>query len=60
MNQFALDKTNGKALGVCAGIARATDTDPFLVRLTAIAIALLLGPVAILFYLLTAWLADAR
>ena len=58
---FALDKTNAKLMGVCAGFARATGTDLLLTRLVAAALTLfLLGPVAILFYILTAWLAETR
>lgn len=61
MNSYALDKSNGKLLGVCAGLARTTGWDPLLVRLgTVFATLFLLGPVAILAYLITAALAEAR
>lgn len=60
-SRYALDKSNGKLLGVCAGLARTTGWDPLAIRLGAVAATLfLLGPVAILAYFLTAWLADAR
>ena len=60
-SHFALDKTNAKLMGVCAGFARATGADLLLSRLIAVALTLfLLGPVGILLYLLIAWLADAR
>jgi phage shock protein C len=56
---YALDTGNAKVFGVCAGLARSTGWDPLFVRLGAVAATLfLLGPVAILAYLLTAWLAE--
>ena len=59
MTRYALDKPNAKLLGVCAGLARAAGWDALLVRLGAVfATLFLLGPLAILAYLLTAWLAD--
>lgn len=58
---YALDKSEAKLLGVCAGLARTTGWDPLAIRLGAAALTLfLLGPVAILAYLLTAWLAESR
>jgi phage shock protein C len=61
MSSYALDKSNAKALGVCAGLARATGWDPLLVRVGAVAATLLLlGPVAIILYLATALLAESR
>ncbi len=57
-SQFALDKTNAKLMGVCAGFARATGTDLLLTRLGAVALTLfLLGPVGIALYLLVALVA---
>ncbi len=61
MSSYALDKSNAKLLGVCSGFARWTSTDPFLVRLGLVLLTLFaLGPVTLLVYLLTAWLAEAR
>ena len=61
MSSYALDKSNAKLLGVCAGLARSTGWDPLFVRLGALAATLLLlGPVAIVLYLATALIADAR
>ena len=61
MTSYALDKSNAKILGVCAGFARMSGIDPLAVRLIAVALTLfMLGPIAILIYLVTAWLADAR
>ena len=60
-SRYALDRSNGKILGVCAGLARSTGWDPLAVRLGAVlATVLLLGPVAILLYLVTAWIAETR
>jgi phage shock protein C len=58
---YALDKSNAKMLGVCAGLARTTGWDLLLVRVGAVAATLLLlGPVAIVLYLVTALLAESR
>ena len=61
MTSYALDKNNAKILGVCAGFARTSGIDPLAVRLIAVALTLfMLGPIAVLVYFMTAWLADAR
>jgi phage shock protein PspC (stress-responsive transcriptional regulator) len=58
---FTLDRANGKLMGVCAGLAAATDTDPTLVRLAAVLSLFLLGPVTLFLYLVAAWVApEAR
>lgn len=57
---YALDKSNAKLLGVCAGFARWADVDPTLTRATLVLIALFVGPLAILAYLLTALVANNR
>jgi phage shock protein C len=58
--RYALDKSNGKLLGVCAGLARTTGWDPTLVRLGTVALTLfVLGPVMLLLYFVTAFVADA-
>lgn len=60
-SRYALDKSNAKALGVCAGLARSTGWDPTLVRIGAVALTLfLLGPVMILFYILVGIVAASR
>ena len=56
--RYALDKSNARLLGVCAGFARWIDVDPALVRVTFALLALFLGPVAVLAYLLTGLIAD--
>jgi phage shock protein C len=58
---YALDKSNAKLLGVCAGLARSTGWDPLAIRLGAVAATLfLLGPIALVAYVLTGWLAESR
>lgn len=58
--RYALDKSNGKLLGVCAGLARSTGWDPTLVRLGTVALTLfVLGPLMLLLYFVTAFIADA-
>ena len=57
-SRYALDRSNAKMLGVCAGLARTTGWDVTLVRIgLVLATLFLLGPVAILAYLLTALVA---
>lgn len=59
--RYALDKSNAKLLGVCAGLARATGWDALAIRFgVVLATLFLLGPVAILLYLVAAWLANDR
>ena len=60
-SRYALDKSEAKMLGVCAGLARTTGWNPTLVRIGAVlATVLLLGPVGILLYLVTALVAESR
>ena len=57
---FTLDRTNGKVMGVCAGLADATGADATLIRLAAVLSLFLLGPVAILLYLVAGWITPER
>jgi phage shock protein C len=57
---FTLDRANGKLMGVCAGLADSTGADPTLVRLAAGLSLFVLGPVAILLYLVAGWVAPER
>jgi phage shock protein C len=58
---YALDKSNAKLLGVCAGLARATGWDPLLVRLGAVLLTLcLFGPAMLVVYIVTAFVAESR
>ena len=57
-SRYAIDRPNGKLLGVCAGLARSTGWDPTVIRIaTVLATLFVLGPVAIVAYLATALIA---
>lgn len=56
--RFLLNPTKGKVMGVAAGLADWTGIDVLAVRLGLIVATLITGPVAILLYLLTGWLAT--
>lgn len=56
-NRFLINRRDAKIMGVAAGIADYTGVDPLVIRLALVAALLLTGPVVILFYLLTGWLA---
>ena len=58
--RFLLNRQSGKVLGVAAGLADWSGIDPLVIRLGLIALVLVTGPLAILFYLLTGWLAADR
>lgn len=58
--RFLINRQDGKLMGVAAGLADWTGVDVLLIRLGLVAALLLTGPVVILFYLLTGWLANAR
>ena len=53
--RYTLDRPNAKLMGVCAGLARSLDADPTLVRLGAVLSLFVLGPLAILLYLIAGW-----
>ena len=59
-SRFLLNRTQGKVMGVAAGLADWTGIDALLIRLGMVAALLLTGPVVILFYVLTGWLASDR
>jgi phage shock protein C len=58
--RFLINRRDAKIMGVAAGLADYTGIDPLVVRLGFVAAVLIAGPVAILFYLLTGWLASER
>jgi phage shock protein C len=60
MNRFIVNRREAKIMGVGAGIADAIQVDPLLVRLGLIALVLVTGPVAILFYLAAGFLAPSE
>lgn len=59
-DRFLLDKGNAKLMGVCAGIANYSGMDAFGVRLIAAVSLFLLGPVAVLAYILAGLVAPSR
>ncbi len=56
--RFVLNPTKAKVMGVCAGLADWSGIDVLAVRLGLIVATLITGPVAILLYILTGWLAT--
>jgi phage shock protein C len=61
MNQrFLLNREQGKVMGVAAGLADFTGIDAIVFRLALIIATLVTGPVMILLYILTGWLASDR
>lgn len=58
--RFVLNKQQGKVLGVAAGLADYSGVDPLLIRLGMVVLTLVTGPVMILLYILTGWLAADR
>lgn len=59
-DRFLLNRREARIMGVAAGLSDYTGVDPLLIRLGLVAALLLTGPVVILFYLLTGWLANDR
>ena len=59
-SRFLLNRTQGKVMGVAAGLADWSGVDALLIRLGLVAALLITGPVVILFYVLTGWLASDR
>jgi phage shock protein C len=57
---FALDRSGGKVMGVCAGAAEATGADVTIFRVAAVVSLFLLGPISIIVYLVIALIAPAR
>ena len=58
--RFLVNRSQGKIMGVAAGLGDFTGVDPLLIRLGLVAATMLIGPVVILFYVLTGWLATER
>lgn len=59
-DRYLLNKSEGKLLGVCSGFARWSGIDPTLARIGAIVLTLLTGPLAVILYFATAWIAPER
>ena len=56
--RFLLNRSRAKVMGVAAGFADWTGVDVLFVRLGLIVATLVTGPIAILLYVLTGWLAT--
>lgn len=56
--RFVLNPTRGKMMGVCAGLADWLNVDVLAVRLGIIVATLVTGPVVVLLYIVTGWLAS--
>jgi phage shock protein C len=56
--RFVLNPTRAKVMGVCSGLADWLGIDVLIVRLGVIVATLMTGPIAILLYILTGWLAS--
>ena len=59
-NRFLINRRDAKVMGVAAGLADYSGVDALIIRLAMVAAVLITGPIAILFYLLTGWLAGER
>ncbi|MEO7814720.1 MAG: PspC domain-containing protein [Sphingomicrobium sp.] len=59
-NRFILNRQQGKVMGIAAGLADWTGIDVLIIRLALIVGTLVTGPVVILLYILTGWLAADR
>ncbi len=59
-SRFVLNRSNAKIMGVGAGLADWVGIDVLIVRLALVLSVLFAGPVAILLYILTGWLAADR
>ena len=59
-NRFLLNRREAKVMGVAAGLGDYMNVDPLLIRLGMVVATLVTGPVMILLYLVTGWLASDR
>ena len=58
--RFVLNRQRSKVMGVAAGFADWTGVDVLIIRLALILGTLITGPVVVLLYILTGWLAADR
>ena len=58
--RFLLNRRDAKLMGVAAGLSDYTGVDPLLVRLGFVLATVLTGPVMVLVYIATGWLASDR
>ena len=59
-NRFLINRRDSKIMGVAAGIADYSGVDVLVVRLALVALLLITGPIVLILYLLTGWLAADR
>ena len=57
-DRFVINPSRAKVMGVCAGLADWLQVDVLIVRLGLVLATLMTGPVAVLLYILTGWLAN--
>lgn len=57
---FVLNREQGKVMGVASGLADWTGIDALIIRLGLVVATLVTGPVMVLLYILTGWLASDR
>jgi phage shock protein C len=55
--RFVINRSRAKVMGVCSGLADWLNVDVLVVRLGVVIATLITGPVAVLIYILTGWLA---
>ena len=58
--RFILNRQQGKVMGIASGLADWTGIDVLIIRLALIVGTLITGPVVVLLYILTGWLAADR
>jgi phage shock protein C len=58
--RFLVNRRDAKLMGVASGLADYTGVDPLVIRLGFVAATLITGPVMILLYVLTGWLAPQQ
>lgn len=58
--RFILNRQQGKVMGIASGLADWTGIDVLIIRLALIFGTLITGPVVVLLYILTGWLAADR
>jgi phage shock protein C len=56
--RFIINRNRAKVMGVCAGLADWLQVDVLIVRLGVVLATLMTGPVTVLVYILTGWLAS--
>ena len=60
MSSFALDKSNGRIMGVCSGLSRSTGIDLTLIRVVAVLVTLAVSGITLPLYLIAGLVAPQR